>query len=121
MSGIPKAPSGLGASGRALWRAVLDDYELGAHELALLKSACATADAIDRLQTALDNDGVMSESSQGIRVHPALPELRQQRLTFARLLTALRVPTGEEAAGTAEPRGQRRGIRGVYSIAGIAS
>jgi hypothetical protein len=38
----------------------------------------------------------MSESSQGVRVHPALVELRQQRIAFARLLTAVRIPVGDE-------------------------
>lgn len=110
----PKPPSGLRTSGRALWRAVLTDYDLDEHETVLLREACRTADSLDALQAVLDAEGVMSESSQGVRTHPALTELRQQRVTFARLLTALRVPQGEE-----DGRGQSRGgIRGVYGIAG---
>ena len=117
-SKIPKAPAGLKTSGRALWRAVLTDYDLDEHELTLLREACRTADACDALQTVLDAEGVMSESSQGVRTHPALTELRQQRVTFARLLTALRIPTGETSAGV---RSQvRGGTRGVYGIAGVS-
>lgn len=116
----PRPPSGLRTSGRALWRSVMTDYELDDHEAALLREACRTADSLDALQVQLDNDGVMSESSQGTRVHPALVELRQQRITFARLLTALRIPAGE---ADAEPmRSQQRGApRGVYGIGGSSS
>lgn len=113
----PKPPSGLRRSGRTLWRAVVTDYELDEHEKTILREACRTADSLDALQVQLDNDGVMSESSQGARVHPALVELRQQRIAFARLLTALRIPQGEDDA-----RQQTRGTpRGVYGIAGGVS
>lgn len=113
----PRPPAGLRTSGRALWRAVMVDYELDEHESTLLREACRTVDSIDLLQAVLDNEGVMSESSQGVRTHPALTELRQQRVTFARLLTALRVPQGEQ-----DTRTQIRGTpRGVYSIGGGAS
>lgn len=110
----PKPPPGLRTSGRALWRAVLNDYDLDEHETVLLREACRTADSLDALQAVLDAEGVMSESTQGVRTHPALTELRQQRVTFARLLTALRIPQGAE-----DSRGQTRGgVRGVYGIAG---
>lgn len=70
-------------------------------------------DLCDRLQTVLDADGVMSESSQGVRVHPAAVELRQQRIVLARLLAALNVPSGEEETPGAKPRG-------VYAVRGGA-
>jgi hypothetical protein len=114
----PKPPSGLRRSGRALWRAVIHDFELDQHETTILKEACRTADSLDDLQALLDSDGLMSSTSQGPRVHPALVELRQQRIAFARLLTALRIPTGEEGSGRTQTRGV---VRGVYGIAGGAS
>ena len=56
-------------------------------------------------------------SSQGDRLHPALGEPRQQ-VTFARLLTALRITSGE---GTGAERTQRHGqVRGVYGITGVS-
>jgi len=98
---------------------VLVEFDLDKHERAILREACRTADAIDLVQEEVDADGPMSESSQGVRVHPALVELRQQRLAFARLVTALRIPSDSEAQ---QPRTQRRGpFRGVYGIAGGAS
>ena len=102
---VPRSPTGLGATGRALWRSVLAGFDLDQHELTLLREACRTADSLDALQARLDNDGVMSHSSQGTRVHPALVELRQQRIAFARLLTALRVPAD------ATPRRSSRRLR----------
>lgn len=113
---IPDPPEGLRGSGSALWRAVLGDYELDEHETTILREACRTADSLDDLQALLDAEGLMSESSQGVRVHPALVEARQQRVTFARLLTALRIPTGEDS-GRTQSRG---GPRGVYGIRGVS-
>jgi hypothetical protein len=110
----PRPPRDLQRSGRALWRAVVAEFELDEHERQLLHETCRTRDLCDRLQTVLDTDGVMSESSQGIRVHPAAVELRQQRIVLARLLAALNVPSGEEGAGT------QRAPRGVYAIQGGA-
>lgn len=109
----PKPPTDLKRSGRALWRAVLKDFDLDEHERQLLHETCRTRDLCDRLQVELDRDGVMSESSQGVRVHPAAGELRQQRIVLARLLAALNIPSGEEDAV--------RRVRGVYGIRGGAS
>ena len=115
----PKPPSGLKASGRALWRDVLDGYELDQHETTILREACRTADSLDGLQSLLDDEGLTSPSSQGVRVHPALVELRQQRVTFARLLTALRIPTGETGEGSGRTQ-HRGGPRGVYGLKGVS-
>ena len=110
----PKQPNGLRTSGRALWIAVMTEYDLEEHEATILREACRTADSLDALQGLLDTEGHMGETAQGPRVHPALVELRQQRLAFARLMTALRIPQGEQ-----DGRGQTRGTpRGVYSIRG---
>lgn len=113
---IPKAPQGLGTTGRTLWKDVLSEYELTEPETAVLREACRTADSIDDLQRVVDDEGPMSQSSQGVRVHPALVELRQQRITLARLFTALHIPIGEES-GRTQTRG---GTRGVYGIRGSA-
>lgn len=115
----PNPPAGLRKSGRALWRAVMTEYVLDEHEATILREACRTADSLDDLQALLEAEGLMSQTSQGPRVHPALVEARQQRITFARLLTALRIPAGETSG---DGRTQTRGVvRGVYGIAGGAS
>jgi hypothetical protein len=116
---VPRPPARLHRSGRELWRAVLAEYELDSHERTILREACRTADSLDALQSQLEIDGLMSQSSQGERVHPALVELRLQRVTFARLMTALRIPTGETTAGA--DRTQVRGApRGVYGLPGAS-
>jgi phage terminase small subunit len=118
---IPRPPSGLGKAGRTLWRAVLEDYVLEEHERALLVEACRTADVCADLSALVAAEGLMSETSQGRRVHPAVVELRQQRLALARLFAALRVPLGDEEAGTSTGRRQRRsGVRGVYGLGGVS-
>ena len=86
-------------------------YELAAHELLLLQNACQTADLVARLQAIIDEDGPVLPTGKN---HPAVAEIRQQRITLARLLVALQVPAGDEDARS----GQRRGIRGVYQFGG---
>jgi len=76
--------------------------------------ACRTADQCAALQQAVAADGPMAVSRLGEdRAHPALMELRQQRLLLARLIVALRVPLGEQPD---QPTGrpQLRSLRGVY-------
>lgn len=110
MTSKSRAPRGLSPAGKKLWDAVNGDYELESHELLLLENAARTADLIASLQSRIDTDGPVLPAG---KTHPAVAEIRQQRITLARLLVALRVPTGDEEA---RPSGQRRGIRGVYSL-----
>ncbi len=119
-SRIPPAPRGAQAAGRRLWRSVLGEFELAEHELALLRQAVHVADVCDVLQRRVDDDGVLLDG----RAHPALVELRQQRILLARLVVALRVPLGEDEAtrpGAGDGRSQRRGLRGVYGLPGGAA
>lgn len=107
--------------GESLRAAVLADYELAEHELALLTEAVRTVDLLAELHRVADEEGSMVSSPQGRRVHPALVEARQQRIALARLLAALRLPGGEEGDEQSGARPQRRvGARGVYAIGGAA-
>jgi hypothetical protein len=59
----------------------------------------------------------MLTTEAGTRTHPAVIEARQQRLTLARLLAALRLPAGDEQDVQPNRRPQRRsGARGVYAM-----
>lgn len=107
-----RPPPGLKAGGKSLWRATTTAFELSEYELLVLREAARTVDSLDDLQAQLDADGTMAESSQGPRVHPALVELRQQRIALARLFTALQIPLDDDSGRT--PR--RGGARGVYGI-----
>src|SRR3954451_20168645 len=114
-----KAPNGLRAGGRRLWASVVDAYELEEHETALLVEAVRTVDLLDLLDARVRNEGPIVPSPQGDKAHPAAVEARQQRIALARLLAALRLPSGEEGDQRASGRPQRRsGARGVYGIKG---
>lgn len=116
---IPPVPKGVKDAGSRLWRSVLAGYDLEEHELALLLEAARTVDLLDELDAAVRVDGALVQSPQGLKAHPAATEARQQRITLARLLAALRVPLGEEGDTQATARPQRRvGARGVYAIKG---
>jgi hypothetical protein len=93
-----------------LWSSIVADYDLDEHELALLTQAVRTVDLLERLHELVIGNPVMD----GDKPHAAVVEARQQRITLARLLAALRVPMGEQDED-APPRTQRRvGVRGVY-------
>ena len=112
----PTPPEGSQRAGRRLWRSVLGDFDLAEHELCLLRESVHVADTCDLLQGMVNEDGPMVEG----RPHPALVELRQERILLARLLVSLRVPIG--AAEDEQPgRLQRRPVRGVYGIKGGAA
>lgn len=108
---MTRTPVGLGAPGRRLWQAVTAEFEGTEHELALLEESCRTRDLLVSLRDQLDRDGLMLESSQGARLHPAVAELRQQRLALARLLATLGVPGLDE-----DHLPPSRGVRGVHVV-----
>jgi len=109
------APKGSKAAGRRLWASVLDGFELDEHELTLLRQAVRVADTCDQLQMLVDTEGHVVGVGDRARAHPAVVELRQQRIVLARLIVALRVPLGEdEQPKQGAPRLQRRPLRGVY-------
>jgi hypothetical protein len=110
-------------AGRKLWKAVLDSFELAEHEQTLLRQAVRVADLCEQLQEVVEAEGPMLDDDGRPRTHPAVIELRQQRIVLARLVVALRVPLGDQEqdgpAGAGEPaRLQRRGPRGFYAIGG---
>jgi hypothetical protein len=116
----PKTPPGLGSSGRRLWKSALGDYEFDVHEEILLLQACRTADRLDRLETEAAQGAVTVANFRGDQVaHPAMVEARQQSITLARLLAALRMPAGEQGEQLARPQ-RRGGARGTYGVRAAA-
>ena len=65
-----------------------------------------------QLDKRVEADGLMMKSSQGLRVHPAISEARQQRLVMARLLATLGIPPLTEDGGSMPAA---RSVRGVYA------
>lgn len=92
----PKAPRGLGAAGKRLFKAVIadlpDGLEFADSELEVLAMAARQADTVADLEAVVATDGVMSTGSTGqATVHPAIAEARQGRGAVARLLASLAV------------------------------
>ncbi len=107
--GPPRPPRGLKTPGRRLWNDVQANYSLEVHEELLLLELCRTADMLDRLAKLIAADGPDAGW--------ATIEARQQRITFARLSAAMRLPAGDEndtQAGARRPQ-RRSGARGVYT------
>jgi hypothetical protein len=101
---------------------VLDDYELEEHERVQLLAACRIADQLEALHAMVEADGPVVSSPQGDKAHPALVEHRAQALVLARMLAALRLPSGDESDRKGNARPQRRvGVRGVHNLRGVAS
>jgi hypothetical protein len=107
--GPPRPPRGLKTPGRKLWNDVQGNYSLEVHEELLLLEMCRTVDTLDRLARLVAADGPGAAW--------ATVEARQQRIVFARLSAAMRLPAGDEGdvqAGARRPQ-RRSGARGVYS------
>ena len=117
MTQIPKAPDGLHDAGARLWHSVSDLYELDEHEATLLLQASRITDVLDQLTETIEAEGVVNETPQGQRAHPAAVEFRQQAIVLARLEAALRLPAGAEGdikMGARPPRHQ--GFHGVHKL-----
>jgi hypothetical protein len=91
---LPAAPSDLGSDGRALWRRIHEwlrdvGLALDPHETPLVAELARTVDRLAAARGALAT------------IHPADPawtrvagEERQQRLAYARVVSALGLPSG---------------------------
>jgi hypothetical protein len=89
-------PEGLGERGSVLWSALQGSMEFDPQEEALLLETCRTLDTIEALALSIDSAGVMIVGSQGQQVlNPAVGELRQQQLSYARLVTMLNLDAVE--------------------------
>lgn len=88
-----RAPAGLAARGRRLWRAVAADFDLELDERELLTEACRSLDTCERLEEALRGAPLTTKGSRGqVVAHPLAAELRSERLLVARLLAQLELP-----------------------------
>lgn len=106
----PSPPAGLQRPGRKLWRSITRDYELAYHEQTQLEEACRCRDRITSLRALVDEHGEMIKSSQGLRLHPGIAEIRAQQLALARILATLGVPPLSE-----DTLPRSTGVRGVYT------
>ena len=87
-----RPPKHLRAAGRALWRAVIAEFELNSAEAAVLARACEAADRAEDARLALDRDGVVVTGRYGQPVaHPAVDIERQNRALIGQLLRSIGV------------------------------
>jgi hypothetical protein len=100
----------LNANAQAFYDEINKLFELEPHERLLLEAASRVLERIEELEARLDGELVTQTARGGQpRVHPLVPEIRQQYLVLGRLLAALRLPIeGKKARG---------GFRGSYGNA----
>lgn len=111
-------PEHTGPSGRALWDHLIE-FEPEEHEITLIREAVRTVDLLDRLEDIIRTEGPIVATPQGPKANPAAVEARQQRITLARIIAALRIP-GEDDAPMSRRAQRRHGARGVYPIRSTA-
>lgn len=93
-------PDGLTGNAEALWRDVVDVYELRADELRVLEAACREQALIDRLELELVDAKMVVHGSQGQPVaNPMVSEVRQHRMALKGLLGQLKLPDEDGEAG----------------------
>ncbi|CAN5813700.1 hypothetical protein BH23ACT4_BH23ACT4_03610 [soil metagenome] len=79
--------------GRRFFRAVLDDFEVGADAFELVSECARMCDELDQLALIVASDGLMVTTDKGdIRVHPAEVERRLLRGELRLALTRLGFP-----------------------------
>jgi hypothetical protein len=106
---VPRAPNGLQAAGKTLWKQLNEELVLDARELATLHRACLLADRAVELGALVKEDGLMIAGSTGQqRIHPAICEQRQVHATVGRLLALLKPPDGSAAAMRATHAARKR-------------
>jgi hypothetical protein len=99
MAAKPRAPSGLGAAGKALWSRLTAGYVFEEWETTLVEMACRQADDLNLLDRQIRETGIVSVGSQGQeRLAQVVTEARLARSALARLLGQIKLPT-ESAAG----------------------
>lgn len=112
---VQRAPSGLGKSGRKLWRSIVSEYDLEVHETLLLAEACRVSDRLDAMAEATGSLTVMNTKGDTV-VNPLVIEQRMLSAAFAKLIASLRLPSDEDVRP--QRRGGARGSYGLHSVEG---
>lgn len=86
---IPKAPKHLSIEARAFWDAVVSDYELEPHHLAILERACEQLDRLREAQAAIVEHGSLIEGRFGLKPNPAVAMHRDATTLHMRALREL--------------------------------
>ena len=113
---VQRTPSGLGKSGRKLWRSIVGEYDLEVHETLLLAEACRVSDRLDAMAEATGSLTVVNTKGDTV-VNPLVIEQRMLSAAFAKLIASLRLPS-DEGEGRPQRRGGSRGAYGLRVVEG---
>ena len=108
---VPKAPAGLGARGRRLWRDSLSQVALSPAHLVILEEACRISDRLDLLDSIIRGEmaGVNAEESNAGDLQRWLAESRQQSATLKALLAEIRSNSAASKAPSGKPTAKAGG------------
>jgi hypothetical protein len=110
MADQQRAPAGLAAPGRRLWRGMVAKYVLSPGEMLILEMLCRTHDELDKMHEILADSEVVVRGSRGQPVmHPLLDEVRRHTLLVIKLTAALKLPAERKPALRSVPGGNRGG------------
>jgi len=97
----PKAPVGLGKSGKAQWSSIAGSYKLRPDEFTVLEDVCRTSDMIAALDAAWAEDGrpMTTKGSMGqLVIHPLIAAIDKHRKSRVEFLQKLKLPDPDEGA-----------------------
>lgn len=104
----PAAPKHLSRRAKAFWKAIVEEYDLGPHNLELLRRLAEALDRCDAAVAVVAAEGLVVTDKFGqVKAHPAVNVERDCRIAIARLTRELDLD-GEPAP---DPRMPRRGGR----------
>jgi hypothetical protein len=116
-----RAPAGLGASGRALWREVMAEYGLNPAEALMLTQLARCADRIEAIEAELGGADLVTVGSMGQpRCNPLLGELRAQMRLSESLARSLALPMPGEDVGRRRSPTARENALARWGRGGVA-
>jgi phage terminase small subunit len=100
---IPKAPAGLGKSGRAWWRIVHDAYVFEPAQYELVAKAARQLDLAELARAILEKEGLTTTGRfGGTQAHPMIAVEHNATSMFRHIARQLRI-TSEEGQTNATP------------------
>jgi P27 family predicted phage terminase small subunit len=100
---LPPPPPHLSEAMQSWWTQTVEAYELDAHHLRLLETACDAWDRMVQARETLREEGLTVTTKNGTRKHPCADIERDSRLAFARLIRELDLDCPEPRPGAYMP------------------
>jgi phage terminase small subunit len=110
---LPAPPAHLSEPSQAWWRAIVADYDLGAHHLRLLEAAADAWEQMTQARVVVQREGLTVATEHGQRKHPCVVIEHDAAIRFARLMRELDLDSdGPRPELYARPPGLRSNRRG---------